>query len=98
MQRKRKDINAQTWKFLKGDNQQFIMARGNWRNWDKLKTKRIAECKWCGYSWKSSVPYSAVCPKCNCEEIFAKDLIKHPEWEKNISRKCLSMKNYYKNG
>lgn len=72
------------------------MARGNWRNWNKLEVKRNAHCNWCGYSWKSSVPYSAVCPKCNCEESFAKDLIKHPEWEKNISKKCLSMKEKFK--
>ena len=73
-----------------------IMARGNWRNWDKLTEKRIAHCNWCGHKWKSVVPYSAVCPKCNFEELFAKKLLEHPEWEKNISKKCLAMKGRFK--
>jgi len=73
------------------------MAKGNWRNWERLEVKRLAECPWCGYQWATVVPKDPVCPKCNMSNDLAKKAQYDPKIENMLGHKARAMKNKFKN-
>ena len=74
------------------------MARGNWRNWERLEVARPTECNWCGHRWRTRVPVDPACPKCNMTNYLAKKLLGDPALEKSawLSPKTRAMKGRFK--